>query len=148
MRFLFLMVLSVLLLTVSRAQDIVNWKYFTKKIADKTYEIHLTATIESPWHIYSQHLDKDALGLPTTISFNRNPLIYRDGEIKEIGKVIIKREEVTDTDFKYYSDQVDFVQVVKLKKNIKTNIGGSIAFMTCTDERCLLPKTINFSVEL
>ena len=32
----------------------VIWTYTAKKIADKTYELHMTATIGSNWHLYAQ----------------------------------------------------------------------------------------------
>ena len=48
---------------------------FAKKIADKTYEVHLTAIIENGWHTFSQTQPKEAIALPTKISFNENPLV-------------------------------------------------------------------------
>ena len=45
-------------------------------------------------------------------------------------------------------DKVDFVQVVKLKANAKTNVSGNVEFQTCNDEKCLPPKTVNFSIAL
>lgn len=47
-----------------------------------------------------------------------------------------------------YSGKVDFVQVVKLKGNAKTNISGVVEYQTCNDERCLPVKKVNFSVAL
>ena len=38
----------------------VLWSFSSKKIADKTYEVHLTATIQKGWHMYSQHQPADA----------------------------------------------------------------------------------------
>ncbi len=45
-----------------------------------------------------------------------------------------------------YSGKVDFVQVVKLKANVKTNLTGSVEYQTCDDKKCLPPKTVNFSI--
>jgi hypothetical protein len=39
---------------ISQAQDAVKWNFTAKKIADKTYEIHLIPSVQSPWHIYSR----------------------------------------------------------------------------------------------
>ena len=32
----------------------VKWTYTAKKIADKTYELHMTASIDGNWHLYAQ----------------------------------------------------------------------------------------------
>ena len=50
-----LLILPALLVFISlHAQDPVKWNFTAKKIADKTYELHMTASVESPWSIYSQ----------------------------------------------------------------------------------------------
>jgi hypothetical protein len=130
------------------SQNVVHWNCTAKKISDKTYEVHITATIDKGWHIYSQTTPKEGPSLPTKISFNKNPLIAFQGKVKEIGKMIIKHEEILDVDLKYYQSKVDFVQVVKLKSNVKTMASGSVEFMACTDERCLLPTTEKFSIQI
>ncbi len=53
----------------------VQWTYTAKKIADKTYEVHLTASIQNNWHLYSQTQPEDAINQPTEILFNKNPLV-------------------------------------------------------------------------
>ena len=42
----------------------------------------------------------------------------------------------------------ELVQKVKLKKNVKTVISGTVEFMACTDEECLPPQTVTFSMPL
>jgi len=32
----------------------VTWSFTSKKISDNVYEIQMTATIESGWHLYSR----------------------------------------------------------------------------------------------
>jgi thiol:disulfide interchange protein DsbD len=125
---------------------VVDWKYSANKIADKTYKLHITATIDDGWHIYSQNTPKDGPSLPTSFKFNKNPLVMLTGKVKEIGTLVTKHEEVLDVNLKYYRNKVDFVQVVKLKNNVKTNVTGSIEFMACTDEGCLLPESLPFSI--
>lgn len=130
-----------------KTQDIVQWNFSAKKIIDKAYEIHLTPTIKSPWHIYSQ-TSPEGGALPTAIVFNKNPLVSIDGKTKEVGKVVSKYEDVFGVTVKYFEGKVDFVQTVKLKSNAKTNISGSIEFMACNNEQCLPPKKVQFSVLL
>lgn len=125
----------------------VTWNYTAKKIADKTYEVHLTASVKNPWHIYSQSTPEGG-PIPTKIIFKKNPLVIPTGKAKEKGKLLQKHEEVFDVDVKYFDGNVDFVQVVKLKSNVKTNVSGTIEFMACNDEQCLPPTTVPFTVTL
>jgi thiol:disulfide interchange protein DsbD len=143
--------LSIVLISGSyflNAQSPVSWSFNTKKVSDKTFEVHLIANIQSGWHLYSQDQPSDAIAIPTSVSINNNPLLKLDGKVKEVGKM----EKFTDKNLgvsaHQYSDKVDFVQVVKLKSNAKTNISGSVEFQTCNDKKCLPPKTVDFNIAL
>jgi hypothetical protein len=142
-----LVILASFLFSWAYCQDVVNWSYTVKKVSDKTYEFHMKANVQSPWHIYSQNTPVGG-PVPTKISYIKNPLMVPFGRVKENGNLLQKHEEVFGVDVKYYNDIVEFVQVVKVKKEVKTNIQGTIEFMTCNDEQCLPPRTIYFSVKL
>jgi DsbC/DsbD-like thiol-disulfide interchange protein len=130
------------------AQKPVTWNYTAKKIADKTYEIHLKATIQDGWHLYAQAQPENFIGVPTNIKFNKHPLLVLEGKIKEVGEMEISKEPSLDIESCQYSNQVDFVQRVVLKNNAKTSISGSIEYQVCSDELCLQPVTVNFSIVL
>jgi len=125
----------------------VNWTYSSKKIADKTYEVHLTATIGGNYHMYAQNVGGDG-PIPTSFTFTRSPLIAIDGTPKEKGKMIKKFETAWNHDVNYYEGTVDFVQVVKLKSNVKTDVAGKVEFMVCNDHECLPPATVDFKVNV
>jgi hypothetical protein len=133
---------------VATAQNPVSWTFTAKKIADKTYEVHMTAHIQSGWHLFSQTQPEDAIAIPTGFKLNSNPLLSLDGKIKEVGNMEKFHDKKLDISAHQYSDKVDFVQVVKLKAKAKTNVTGSVEFQTCNDEKCLPSKTINFTVSL
>jgi thiol:disulfide interchange protein DsbD len=126
----------------------VQWTYTAKKIADKTYEVHLTASIQTNWHLYSQKQPEDAINQPTEILFNKNPLVIFNGAVKEVGKMKLFKDEKLKISANQYSEKVDFVQVVKLKANVKTNVVGSVEYQTCDDKKCLPPKKVDFTVAL
>jgi thiol:disulfide interchange protein DsbD len=128
--------------------DPVRWVYSAKKIADKTYEVHVTASIQPNWHLYSQQQPDDAIAIPTSIRFNKNPLVTVSGATREVGKLEHFKDEKLKLSANQYADRVDFVQVVKLKAAAKTNITGSVEYQTCDDKKCLPPKTVNFTVAL
>jgi hypothetical protein len=124
----------------------VSWAFNSKKIADKTYEVRMTATMQPGWHLYSQVQPEDAIAIPTDIQFNKNPLISLNGNIKEVGKMEKFKDEKLGVAANQYAKKVDFVQVVKLKANAKTNLTGTIEYQTCDDEKCLPPKKVNFNL--
>ena len=133
---------------VAQMPSPVQWTYTAKKIADKTYEVHLTASIQTNWHLYSQKQPEDAINQPTEIIFNKNPLVTLNGAVKEVGKMKLFKDEKLKISANQYSEKVDFVQVVKLKANVKTNVVGSVEYQTCDDKKCLPPKKIDFAVAL
>ncbi|MGZ8553853.1 MAG: protein-disulfide reductase DsbD domain-containing protein, partial [Chitinophagaceae bacterium] len=63
---IFLAFLLIGIADIANAQlNPVSWSFSAKKVADKTYEIHLTATMQSGWHLYSQTQPDDAIAIPT-----------------------------------------------------------------------------------
>ena len=126
----------------------VSWTFTAKKIADKTYEVHMKATMQTNWHLYSQTQPDDAIAIPTSFVINANPLFKVEGKIKEIGKMEVMKDATLGVSANQYSKTVDFVQVIKLKANAKTNVTGSVEYQTCDDKKCLPPKTVNFTVAI
>jgi Disulphide bond corrector protein DsbC len=126
----------------------VKWDFIVKKLGDKKYEIRMVANIQPGWHLYSQTQSTDAIALPTTISFAKNPLIVVSGKPKEVGKVTDAFDKATNSRSRFYSNKVEFVQVVTVKSNVKTSVTGDVEFMVCDDKQCLPPDKTKFSVKL
>ena len=132
----------------AQIQNPVEWSATSKKISDKVYEIHLTANIDKGWHIYSQTTPEGG-PIPTSLTFTKNPLITVEGKAKEVGKLEKHTEPLFgNIDVKQFSNNVDFVQVVKLKAPVKTSVDVAVEFMVCNDKQCLPPSTRKFSVAL
>lgn len=149
MKRIFFAILFVLACGLSFGQVVspVSWTAVAKKIKDKVYELHITASINKGWHIYSQ-ATPDGGPVPTVITFTKNPLFELDGKPNEVGKLEQHHEELFGVDVKQFSNKVDFVQVVKLKANVATSVDVAIEFMTCNDKQCLPPSTKKFTVAL
>jgi len=113
---------------ISRAQDVVKWEIRCEKISGKTYEVHFTPKVQESWHIYSLEVS-GGINVPTSFTFEENPLVILKGVVKEIGL------------------QQDFVQKIKLKKRTSTVLKGKITFMACNDEQCRPPQTVEFICE-
>jgi hypothetical protein len=124
----------------------VSWDFSIKKIADKTYEVHLKASMQSGWHLFSQTQPEDAIGIPTDISFHPNPLVTLVGKPKEIGKLEKFKDEKLGLSANQYSGSVVFVQTIKTKSNVKTQISGEVEYQTCDDKKCLPPRKIPFTL--
>ena len=126
----------------------VSWTFTSKKVGENVYEVQMTANLQPGWPLYSQTQPKDAIAQPTSFSFNKNPLVELDGKVKESGKMEKFSDKELGVSANQYSKQVSFVQKVKLKGKVKSNLGGNLTFQTCDDKKCLPPKTVNFSVAL
>ena len=147
---IFALFLSLLIVFAVSAQGRLmpyKWSYGAKKIAGNTYELHFMVDVNNPWHTYSQ-FTPDGGPIPTHFTFTKNPLYTLEGKVKEDGKLLKKHEAVFGVDVKYFNGRVDFVQLVKLKENAKTNFSGEVEFMVCNDQQCLPPATEKFSIPL
>ena len=129
------------------AQEPVKWNFSARKIAASTYEVHLTASIEDDWHIYSQ-TTPDGGPVATSVIFSKNPLVSLQGSVKEAGKMEQRFEELFGVVVKQFSGKVDFVQNVQVKADVKTTLNGSVEYMTCNDRECMPPKKQAFSIML
>jgi hypothetical protein len=134
---------------ISQAQlNPVNWSFSSKKLDDKTYELHMKALIQPGWHLFSQTQPEDAIAIPTGFVLNNNPLVKYDGKIREVGDMEKFHDDKLDLSANQYSNDVSFVQVVKLKTKAKTNVTGTVEFQTCNDQKCLPPKKVNFTIPI
>ncbi len=146
-----LALLSALLIgsiaSIAQLKDPVQWDFKAVKKEANSYEIVITATLPQPWHIYSQNTPKGG-PRPTIVSFNKNPLVSLDGKVKEVGKLKKEKDEIFKVNVMYYGDKVEFVQKVKVKGAIKTNLTGTVEYMVCDDEQCLPPTRKSFDIKL
>ncbi len=149
MKFFSAVLLSIFFSSCMNAQvkTPVEWVASATKIDARTYELHLTATLNKGWHIYSQTTPEGG-PVPTTITFTKNPLFDFDGNTKEVGKLEQRHEEIFGVDVKQFSGKVEFIQVIKLRSPVKTSANVSVEYMVCDDKQCLPPVTKKFSIAL
>lgn len=126
----------------------VSWSFTAKKVSGKTYDVYMTATLKSGWHIYSQTQPKDAIALPTKVVFANNPLTTLVGDVKEVGKMQKVKDAALGSTAHQFSNTVNFVQRVTLKSDAKTNINGTIEYQLCDDKMCLPPKKLPVKVSV
>lgn len=143
---LFATILFAFSVAKAQMENPVKWTYTVKKIKDDKYELHMMAQLEGKWHIYAQEAGEGPV--PTEFTFDKNPLIKLDGNVKEIGKLEKQYDPNFKSTLKFYTGKVDFVQKIKLKSSVKTMAKGKIIYMVCNDKKCLPPKDIYFSVKI
>ncbi len=134
-------------LAIGRTADPVKWDFSVKKINNTTYEVNLIATIEEPYHIYSQTTSTQA-STPTSVRWEENRKVKLKGKLREIGELKTEYIEIINATLAYYEDKVSFVQVVKVKGNLPVTLRGKINYTACKDEQCLPEKTVEFKHEI
>jgi len=146
-----ILILAVSLIGFAQAKAQLNpitWTFSAKKTGDKMYEVEMKASIQDKWHLYSQVQPEDAIVIPTTFTFNPNPLFTVDGKIMENGKLEKFSDKTLGVSANQFSNTVSFVQKIKMKANAKTNLTGTVEYQTCDDKKCLPPKTVTFSIPI
>jgi thiol:disulfide interchange protein DsbD len=130
----------------AQSEQKVKWQYDVLPKGNNLFEVRLTAKIDKGWHLYSRQQSSDAIALPTTVLFAKNPLLEMKGELKESGVLINQLDPATKTRSRYYAGQVIFIQKVYRKKKVNTTLNGTIEFMVCDDRQCLPPSTVKFQL--
>ncbi|MDE1192830.1 MAG: protein-disulfide reductase DsbD family protein [Arachidicoccus sp.] len=125
----------------------VSWATKAVKQADNSYKVIITATFSSPWHIYSQ-TTPDGGPVATKFTFTKNPLVTLVGKTEEKGNLLTTHDKNFGVDVKYYANKVDFIQIVKVRGKVKTNVSGTVNYMVCNDHECMPPVDKSFSVAL
>jgi hypothetical protein len=139
--------LMIVSIATAQIQNPVKWTYTAKKIADKIYEVHISASIDQGWHVYT--LDHKAdVGVATSVKFANNPLATKEGALQAKGKPVSLKDPSSGEMVKFYTNNVDLVQVYKLKTAVPTKITGTLDYMTCNDERCMPPASKPFTIAL
>lgn len=125
--------------------DPVDWSFKAERISETEAELIFTASIESGWHLYAQEIDGDG-PIPTSFTFQELGGAELVGEVSE-GEGHKEMDENFGMELKYFEDQADFVQRVKIS-NSATSISGELEFMVCNNERCLPPDYLEFEFNL
>jgi DsbC/DsbD-like thiol-disulfide interchange protein len=136
MKKIFCLLLVVIVSGAGFGQGPVSWSYEVNKKSAGAYEVVLTAEPGDNWHIYTGNPGLFA----AKFSFKPNPLVKKEGAVKETGKPEQHYNPDTRVEEMYFSGKVQLIQLVKLKGKVKTSISGTVEYAVCNDSRCL-PKT-------
>jgi thiol:disulfide interchange protein DsbD len=149
MRTFFLSILLFFSATISNAQifNPVSWKTEVKELTNGTFELQMTATIESGWHLYSQSLPSDDGPIATEFTIKDSP------NYELVGKVVEPKPKTEfdpnfDMDLNYFEKRVTFTQKLKSKVAKAYKITAEVYFMVCDAEKCLPPEYVDLEFNI
>jgi len=145
--FILLTIFVTSISSFAQNKDHIVWKFEAKKKTATEYEIIITATVDKPWHIYSQNSGKEG-PIPTSFVFKKNPLLTLSGKTLESGKAEKSYDDLFKTQVIFYNNTVVFTQIVKLKSPVKTTFTGVVDYMLCNDRECTPPTKKSFDITL
>ena len=120
-----------------------KFNYSTVKRGDNQFEVHIKASVQTNWHIYSIYNPEGGAQATALTFLNAKPV----GKAKEVGKMKTVFEKEFKVNQKFFEQTVDFVQRVKVDPGTK-KVSGTIEYMVCNDKQCLPPKTVAFDITL
>ncbi|WP_299579167.1 cytochrome c biogenesis protein CcdA [uncultured Sunxiuqinia sp.] len=130
----------------SQILEPVKWSFDSKQDG-KEVQLIFKATIEDTWHLYDTDLP-DGGPVATSINYADTSQFEFVGDLKKNPVPTEKFDKTFQMDLRYFSDQVEFVQVIRLKTSDPVTIEGYVEFMCCDDETCLPPTEADFSFAL
>jgi len=135
---------------ISTAQVIkpVNWSFSIKQISASEVQLIFTATIDRPWHMYSQDVPPPPDGpVPTSFNFDKSENYKAIGGVKE-PKAHEEYDKQFEATLKYFTDKAVFTQNIKVVSARDFQVKGYLEFMCCDDKQCLAPETIDFEFNI
>lgn len=143
-----LIALSVLFAFPIFAQmDVVSWSFESESISDTQYKLTFTADINPGWYIYSQYLESDEGPIATSLNFTEQVGYKLVEKAEEEGTKVDGYDKIFMMNITKYKKQMVITQIIDVD-NKGQELDGYVEFMTCNDDQCLPPKTVDFSFYL
>jgi thiol:disulfide interchange protein DsbD len=124
----------------------VKWDFATVRLNDEEVRLIFTANLDAGWYIYSQFVEKGC-AMPTTFLFIPDKTYSLNGKVREESTPVKGCNNFFGIDLARYMNSAVFTQDISLV-TLNTTVRGKIAFMGCSDNRCLLPDEIEFALEV
>ena len=140
------MLLGISVVAHAQGRQPVKWYFEAEKISTKEAVVTLTAEIEPGWHIYSPYMEEGG-PMPTGFAFKTSDTYKLEGKIVEIGEPIEKFDNTFMIPVIWFEDKAIFTQRIRLADE-SVVVEGSVEFMACMDDICLLPEKKSFRVEI
>lgn len=144
----FLTLNSLIILFVSgvsfgQANEFVQWQFSSRPTPNKEIVLIMDAKIAPGWHLYSQFIE-DGGPMRTSFKFHQSDHYKVVGQPQENGKLSRFRDDIYEMEIAWYSDEVSFLQRIKLFRP-GTTVTGIIEYMICNKHSCI-PARKEFTV--
>jgi len=149
LRYLSITVLGIFLSLGAMANmidDPTTWTYEVKSKGNHEYELVFHLVIKKEWHIWSMNPGGDGFQIPPSFTFDKNANVQLVGKTVEKGNKTTTTMDGVDGKVSFFSGQVDYVQVVKVKGSMK--VTGKHEYQVCSESVCLPPKTKPFVFDI
>src|SRR5690554_253840 len=118
----------------------VKWSASYTELEGNEYELHIEATIEKGWHLYSQiEADPESFDgpLPTEFVFSDTGNSYET--IGETSEPFVEPhfDEVFKMDILFFKESAVFTQKIKANVDQLPYVDVEVFYMVCDDEKCL-----------
>ncbi len=146
--YLFALFITIATVFASYAQDgSVSWDIKSEHISGDNYQITLSATVPTGYHIYDLGPYDDGGPNPTVITFNVTEGLEIVGEMRPVSERHTYYDDIFMIDMGTYEGIVEFEQDVKI-----TDKGGVVTayaeWMACNDNSCTPPDEVELTIEV
>ncbi len=142
----FLLVLGQSKANAQMIKDAVKWTVKMSNNEKGEATLTFNAKMKSGWHVYDVNLPENG-PTSTELLFDGHKNIVTVGSLKADRKA----DEVYDENFgmnlRWFGNEVNFTQVVRITDPKDFKISGEILFMVCNDQTCLPPDGYAFSFD-
>ena len=134
---------------MGQIEDPVQWDFaiYPSDEAGK-HDVVFHASVDTCWHIYSQHLDDPNGPLPTWFSVDLPSGAQAMGDVQECDP-LVEYDPNFMMDLKFFEEEVYWWQTVDLSgASPSDSIKGFLSFMVCDESMCLPPEDIPFALAI
>lgn len=141
-------ILSILLLLLAfsgytQILEPVKWSFDSKQDGDEV-QLIFKATIDKGWHLYDTYLPEGG-PIQTSINYEDTTQFELIGDLQKNPEPVEEFDQTFQMDLRYFSNQAELIQTIRLKTKDPVAITGYVEFMCCNDETCLPPTEADFS---
>ena len=137
------LLMMTVMLAGAQSMNPVQFKAELKKISATEAEIVFTGKIAQGWHVYSTNLGNEG-PISATFNVDKKDGVVLVGTLKGVGKEINKFDQLFGMQLRFFENDGQFVQKVKLTKKAFA-ISGYLEYGACNDESCLPPAQVPFN---
>ncbi len=123
-------------------EDPIKWTFKSQQLDGNKVKLLFEATIKPKWHLYGINISGNG-PVPTSFFFNDNKDYQLIDSIIQVTKPEIKYDQNFEMDLELFSDKAIFQQIISIASR-PAIIEGAVEFMSCSDNSCLPPKSIDF----